>query len=112
MSHVCGNIEDIMLNPHLPDFTHDCVCPTLLQIRPRASVRQIEKDTGTAVWRVWREELFVTAGQQHPTPLPDSLGCEQYVPLSSSFIRHLVAFATYEEEVLQTTSSFMILSQS
>lgn len=79
MPHVCGNTEDILLYPHLPDFTQNCVCPTLQQIRPRVSVGQIENEqnTGTALWRVWREELFVTAGQQHPTPQPDSLGCEQ-----------------------------------
>lgn len=65
MSHVCGYTGDILLNPHLPDFTQDCVCPTLLQIRPRASVgkRENGQNTRTALWRVWREELFITAGE-------------------------------------------------
>lgn len=65
MSHVCGNTGDILLNPHLLDFTHDCMSPTLTQVRPRASVGQIENEqnTETALLRVWREELFVTAGE-------------------------------------------------
>lgn len=62
------------------------------------------------MWRAWREELFVIAGELWGTG-ESSIQLHsltvQGVSNKMSFIRHLPAFATNEEEVQQTTGSFM-----
>lgn len=67
MSHVCGYTGDILLNPHLPDFTQDCVCPTLLQIRPPWGKEKMGKT---------QELLCGESGERSYLSLQESFGAE------------------------------------